>query len=150
MLKLAFDTYQFQIKNSEKGRLIFDVIRKKFVSLTAEEWVRQHVIHFLLYEKKAPKSWLNAEKQFSLAGLSKRFDVILFRSDGSAQLIVECKAPNVAIDQKVFDQIARYNLKFQATYMMITNGLEHYFCTFDHNNKKYTFLPELPDLSIDH
>ena len=94
MIKLAFDTYQFRIKNSEKGRQIFDVIRKKFVSLTPEEWVRQHVIHYLLYEKKAPKSWLNAEKQFSLAGLSKRFDVILFQSDGSAQLIVECKAPN--------------------------------------------------------
>ncbi|MGB0260735.1 MAG: type I restriction enzyme HsdR N-terminal domain-containing protein, partial [Flavobacteriaceae bacterium] len=71
MIKLAFDTYQFRIKNSEKGRQIFDVIRKKFVSLTPEEWVRQHVIHYLLYEKKAPKSWLNAEKQFSLAGLSK-------------------------------------------------------------------------------
>ena len=74
--------------------------------------------------------------------------MILFQSDGSAQLIVECKAPNVTVDQKVFDQIARYNQKFQATYMMVTNGLEHYFCTFDNDNKKYIFLPELPDLSI--
>ena len=146
MLKLAFDTYQFHIKNSEKGPQIFDVIRKKFVSLTPEEWVRQHVIHFLIHEKKAPKSLINAEKQFSLAGLSKRFDLILYRADGSVQLIVECKAPSVPIDQHVFDQVARYNQKFQATYMMVTNGLEHYFCTFDHTNKKYLFLAELPDL----
>lgn len=127
MLNLSFDTYQFQIKNSEKGRQIFDVIRKKFVALTPEEWVRQHVIQFLIREKKAPISWMNAEKQFSLAGLSKRFDVLLFRADGSVQLIVECKAPHIPIDQKVFDQIARYNLKFNATYMMVTNGIEHYF-----------------------
>lgn len=147
MLNLSFDTYQFQIKNSEKGRQIFDVIRKKFVALTPEEWVRQHVIQFLIREKKAPISWMNAEKQFSLAGLTKRFDVILFQADGSVQLIVECKAPHIPIDQKVFDQIARYNLKFNATYMMVTNGIEHYFCTFDHHNKKYVFLPDLPDLN---
>ena len=147
MLKLSFDTYQFQIKNSEKGRQIFDVIRKKFVALTPEEWVRQHVIQFLIREKKAPTSWLNAEKQFSLAGLSKRFDVLLFRADGTVQLIVECKAPHIPIDQKVFDQIARYNQKFNATYMMVTNGIEHYFCPFDHHNKKYVFLPALPDLN---
>ena len=148
MLKLAFDTYQFQIKNSENGRQIFDVIRKKFVTLAPEEWVRQHVVQFLLREKNAPKSWINVEKQFSLSGLSKRFDVVLFQSDGSAQLIVECKAPQIPINQKVFDQIARYNQKFQATYMMVTNGFEHYYCTFDHVNKKYNFLAELPDLSI--
>jgi hypothetical protein len=117
------------------------------VILTPEEWVRQHVVRYLLDDKKAPKSWVNVEKQFTLAGLQKRFDVIVFSADGSVQVLVECKALNVSITQDTFDQIARYNMNFNAQYMMITNGLKHYYCSFDYENQKYHFCEDLPMLS---
>ena len=115
--------------------------------LTPEEWVRQHVVYYLLNEKKAPKSWINVEKQFTIAGLKKRFDVIVYSADGSVQLLVECKGPNVPISQETFDQIARYNMNFNAQYMMITNGLNHYYCNFDYENQQYHFCEDLPILS---
>ena len=147
MQKLSFQPYSLLIKSSKNTRYIFDQIRKKFVVLTPEEWVRQHVVNYLLNEKKAPKSWINVEKQFTLAGLKKRFDVIVFSSDGSVQLLVECKAPNIPISQETFDQIARYNMNFNSQYMMITNGLNHYYCKFEYKNQQYHFCEDLPILS---
>ena len=147
MQKLAFQPYSLVTKSNKNKRYIFDQIRKKFVVLNPEEWVRQHVVQYLLNEKKAPKSWINVEKQFTLAGLKKRFDVIVFSVDGSVQLLVECKAPNVPISQVSFDQIARYNMNFNAQYMMITNGLNHYYCNFDYENQQYKFCEDLPILS---
>ena len=147
MQKLAFQAYSLITKNSENKRYIFDPIRKKFVILSPEEWVRQHVIRFLLDEKKAPKSWVNVEKQFTLAGLQKRFDIIVFSADGSAQVLIECKAPRVSITQDAFDQVARYNMNFNAQYMMITNGLNHYYCRFDYENQQYHFCKDLPMLN---
>ena len=97
MQKLAFQAYSMITKSSENKRYIFDPIRKKFVILTPEEWVRQHVVRYLLDDKKAPKSWVNVEKQFTLAGLQKRFDVIVFSANGVVQVLVECKAPNVPL-----------------------------------------------------
>jgi len=126
---------------------IFDSIRKKFILLTPEEWVRQHVIEFLLNEKKYPKSLLNVEKVVKVSGMNKRYDVIVFNSDGSIFLLIECKAPEIKIDQKTFDQIARYNLILNAQYLMVTNGLNHYFCEMDFENEKYTFLKELPEFN---
>jgi len=125
---------------------IFDSIRKKFILLTPEEWVRQHVIEFLLNEKKYSKSLINVEKVVKVNGMNKRYDVIVFNSDGSIFLLIECKAPEVKIDQKTFDQIARYNLILNAQYLMVTNGLNHYFCEMDFENEKYTFLKELPEI----
>ncbi len=147
MQKLSFQPYSLLIKSSKNTRYIFDQIRKKFVVLTPEEWVRQHVVNYLLNEKKAPKSWINVEKQFTLAGLKKRFDVIVFSSDGSVQLLVECKAPNIPISQETFDQIARYNMNFNSQYLMITNGLNHYYCKFEYKNQEYHFCEDLPILS---
>ena len=147
MQKLSFQPYSLLIKSSKNTRYIFDQIRKKFVVLTPEEWVRQHVVNYLLNEKKAPKSWINVEKQFTLAGLKKRFDVIVFSSDGSVQLLVECKAPNIPISQETFDQIARYNMNFNSQYLMITNGLNHYYCKFEYKNRQYHFCEDLPILS---
>jgi hypothetical protein len=126
---------------------IFDSIRKKFILLTPEEWVRQHVIEFLLNEKKYSKSLINVEKVVKVNGMNKRYDVIVFNSDGSIFLLIECKAPEVKIDQKTFDQIARYNLILNAQYLMVTNGLNHYFCEMDFENEKYTFLKELPEFN---
>ncbi len=147
MRKLNFETYQFRLKNSENKVRIFDVIRKKFVDLQPEEWVRQHVLNFLIETKKYPKSLINVEKQLTVNSLKKRYDIVIYNSNGSIHLLVECKAPKIKIDQKTFDQIAKYNLQLEASYLMVTNGLEHFFCKMDLNEEKYTFLKDIPDFS---
>ncbi|MBT8182345.1 MAG: type I restriction enzyme HsdR N-terminal domain-containing protein [Eudoraea sp.] len=147
MLSLNFPRYQFRFKSSENKQQIFDIIRKKFVSLQPEEWVRQHVIHFLNIDKKYPASLINVEKTLSLNGLRKRYDIVVFNTDGSIHILVECKSPNITISQTVFDQIARYNLKMQAEYLMVTNGLDHFYCKMNYEQEKYSFLRQIPDFS---
>ena len=145
MQKLNFKDYTFRFKNSENKMAIFDDIRKKFILLTPEEWVRQHVVRYLVEDKKFPRSHVNVEKIIKINGLTKRYDVVVFKPDGSIFLLVECKAPAVQISQQVFDQIARYNMSLNAVHMMVTNGLNHYFCQMDHEQEKYLFLPDLPE-----
>ncbi len=127
VLKLNFPTYTFRFKSNENKRMVFDPIRKKFVVLTPEEWVRQHVLQYLIQQKGYSPSLINVEKQLLLNGTKKRYDVVVFNPNGSIFLIVECKAPSIGITQDTFDQIARYNLVTQAQYLMVSNGLEHYF-----------------------
>lgn len=148
MQQLDFPSYNFRFKNSENKTAIFDEIRKKFIILTPEEWVRQHVVQYLLQEKKYPKSLINVEKLLKINGLTKRYDVVVFNKDGSIFILVECKAPEIKITQNTFDQIARYNMTLDAQYLMVTNGLNHYFCQMDYENEKYQFLKELPDYSV--
>ncbi len=148
MQKLNFPTYSFRFKNSENKVSIFDEIRKKFILLTPEEWVRQHVVQFLLQDKNYPKSYINVEKLIKINDLSKRYDGVVFQPNGDIFLLIECKAPEVPISQQTFDQIARYNLVLKAKYLMVTNGLNHYFCRMDFENEKYVFLKELPEYSI--
>ena len=145
MQKLNFPEYSFRFKSSENKTLVFDEIRKKFVVLTHEEWVRLHVVQFLLKEKKYPKSLINVEKQLKLNNTVKRYDIVVFNNDGSIFLIVECKAPSIEISQLTFDQIARYNLALEAQYLMVTNGLDHYYCQMDFENERYVFLKEIPN-----
>ena len=145
MQKLNFQLYNFRFKNNENKVSIFDEIRKKFIILTPEEWVRQHVVQFLLEEKKYPKSLINVEKVLKINGLRKRYDVVVFNSDGSIFILIECKAPEIKITQATFDQIARYNMTMNAQFLMVTNGLNHYFCQKDYENEKYTFLENLPN-----
>jgi len=145
--KLNFPAYQFRLKNSENKVRIFDLIRKKFVDLQPEEWVRQHVLHFLIETKNYPKSLINVEKQLTINALKKRYDIVIYNSKGAIHLLVECKAPEIKIDQKTFDQIARYNLQLEASYLMVTNGLEHFFCKMNLDEEKYTFLKDIPDFS---
>jgi len=145
--KLNFPTYSFRFKNSENKRLIFDGIRKKFVVLQPEEWVRQHCVEYLIRVKNYPKSWINVEKELKINNLKKRYDIVVFNQDGSIHLVVECKAPTIPISQDTFDQIARYNLKLNATYLMVTNGINHYYCQMDFENERYTFLKDIPDYS---
>ncbi|WP_445452410.1 type I restriction enzyme HsdR N-terminal domain-containing protein [Flavobacterium sp. 25HG05S-40] len=147
MQNLNFPSFDFRFKNSENKVSIFDEIRKKFIILTPEEWVRQHTVQFLLHEKKYPKSYLNVEKIIKLNEITKRYDIVVFRPDGSLFLLIECKAPEVKITQETFDQIARYNMKLNARYLMVTNGLNHYFCQMDFDKEQYIFLEELPDFS---
>ena len=145
MRELNFPRYSFRFKNSENKVAVFDELRKKFVLLTPEEWVRQHVVQFLLQEKNFPKSLLNVEKQLKVHDLIKRYDVLAYQPNGSIHLVVECKAASVPITQDTFDQIARYNLALKATYLMVTNGLQHYFCQLDYEAEKYHFLQDLPE-----
>jgi hypothetical protein len=145
MEKLNLPTYSFNIKLIEQRKHIFDFIRKKFVILTPEEWVRQNFLKYLVEEKKYPASLIFVEKEFKLNNLSKRSDAVVYNKTGNPILIVECKATSVKIDQKVFDQIARYNMKLNVEYLIVTNGLEHYCCKIDYKNKKYLFLKEVPE-----
>lgn len=145
MQKLNFQPYDFRFKNSENKVSIFDEVRKKFIILTPEEWVRQHVVRFLLEEKKYPKSLINVEKALKVNGLKKRYDAVVFSTDGNIQVLVECKAPEVKISQATFDQIAQYNMTMKAQFLMVTNGLNHYFCKMDFENEKYVFLSQLPE-----
>ncbi|CAM3856292.1 MULTISPECIES: type I restriction enzyme HsdR N-terminal domain-containing protein [Flavobacterium] len=145
MQQLNFPSYSFRFKNSKNKPYIFDEIRKKFVVLTPEEWVRQHVVRYLIDDKKYSKSFINVEKLVKVNGINKRYDIVVFDSKGNIFLLIECKAPEVPISQKTFDQIAQYNLVLKASYLMVTNGLNHYFCQMDFENEKYSFLSALPD-----
>ena len=145
MQKLQFPSYSFRFKNSENKIAIFDEIRKKFILLTPEEWVRQHVVQYLLQDKNYPKSYINIEKLIKVNELNKRYDIVVYLPNGELFLLIECKAPEVKITQQTFDQIARYNLVLNAKYLMVSNGLNHYFCKIDFENEKYVFLEELPN-----
>ncbi len=145
MQQLNLPSYSFRLKSSENKTLIFDIVRKKYVILTPEEWVRQHVLHFLIEEKKYPISLIAVEKQLKVNTLNKRTDIIVFNTQGAPEILIECKAPSVAISQNSFDQIARYNLTLQSNYLMVTNGLEHFYCQMDLENETYLFLKELPN-----
>ena len=148
MQQLNFPSYNFRFKNSENKVAIFDDIRKKFIILTPEEWVRQNTIQFLLQEKNYPKSYINVEKLIKINDISKRYDIVVFQPDGTIFLLIECKAPEVIITQETFNQIARYNLTLKAQYLMVTNGLNHYFCQMDFVNETYIFLNDLPNNQI--
>ncbi|MDP5231156.1 MAG: type I restriction enzyme HsdR N-terminal domain-containing protein [Cellulophaga sp.] len=147
MQVLNFPTYNFRFKNSENKIYIFDVVRKKFVILQPEEWVRQHVVHYLLEEKKYPLSLINVEKQLKVNGLVKRYDIIIFKPDGRISILIECKAPDIQISQVTFDQIAQYNIQLQADYLMVTNGQQHFYCKMDFDQEKYSFLKDIPDFN---
>ena len=113
--------------------------------LQPEEWVRQHCILYLINEKGFPLSLINVEKELIVNGLKKRYDIVIFNPDGSIYLIVECKAPTILINQQTFDQIAQYNSTLNANYLMITNGINHYYCEMNFENERYNFLKDIPN-----
>ncbi len=141
---LNLPTYIFKTKRQGQITKIFDTIRRKYVTLTPEEWVRQNFIQYLIHEKKYPASLLAIEIPIKLNKLKKRGDIVAFDNKGLHVLLVECKAPEVKLTQNVFDQIARYNLSLNVKYLVVTNGLEHYCCLMDHANKSYLFLENIP------
>jgi len=144
MQALNLPTYKFKIKSRENKLFIYDIVRKKYVSLTPEEWVRQHIIHYLINDKNYPISLIAVEKKLIINKLTKRTDILVFTSKGAPNIIIECKAPSVKINQNSFDQIARYNLKLTANYLMVSNGLNHYFCFMDVEKEQYVFLENIP------
>ena len=145
MIALNLPQAELRVKSNENKQFIFDIIRKKFVVLTPEEWVRQHIIHFLVYVKKYPKSIIAVEKQLIINKLKKRFDILIFNKNGAPEIIIECKSPTTKITQASFDQIARYNLTINASYVIVSNGLEHFFCKLDTDNERYIFLKDIPN-----
>lgn len=149
MEQLNFKCYPFTFKNKENKRYIFDIIRKKEILLTPEEWVRQHCLRFLMEEKKYPIGLINVEKKIEIFGKQKRYDIVVYTKTGTVAVLVECKAPKIEINQGVFDQIARYNLSVDSTYLMVTNGLKHVYCQMDYQAQAYHFLQDLPPYTVD-
>lgn len=145
MQELNLPTYKFKLKSNENKMHIFDKLRKKWMVLTPEEWVRQHYVSYLIEEKKYPIALIAIEKQMVINNRKKRTDILVFNTEGKPDIIVECKAPSIKITQDTFDQIARYNLKLQANFLIVTNGLEHFYCKMDFKNETYIFLKEIPD-----
>lgn len=147
MERLNFPLNAVQLKNKENKPLVFDQIRKKWLRCTPEEWVRVHCLNYLIQTLNYPASWIKVENEIKLYNTRKRFDIMVVNPNRGNLLLVECKAPSVKIDQQVFDQIARYNLEAKSQYMMLTNGMNHYFCTMDYTNQRYHFIKELPNFT---
>ena len=144
---LNLPNYPLRIKEENGISYIFDEIRKKYLVLTPEEWVRQHLVQFLILEKKYPRSLIQLEGGLKLNGMQKRSDILLFNNLGEKILLVECKAPSVKISQDTFDQIARYNFIHQVRWLLVSNGLEHFCCEIDFETKTYRFAEDLPEYS---
>ncbi len=144
MHKLNLPEYDLKIKTANKKTQIFDAVRKKYVSLTPEEWVRQHIIRFLIESKGVPASLIAIEKGLSYNKLKKRSDVLVYDRNGLPYLLVECKAPKVKITQETFHQIARYNRSLHVKYLVVTNGLNHFCCEMDYIKMNYSFLDDIP------
>ena len=145
MEKLNFPNGKVLIKNKENKPYIFDRIRKKWLQYTPEEWVRVHCVEYLIETEGYPASWLLIEKEINVFETKKRIDIVVVDPKGGNRLLVECKAPSVSITQTTFDQIARYNLNIQSHYLMVSNGIDHYFCQMDYKQKRYHFIQELPN-----
>lgn len=145
MQKLNFPEYRFQLKKDAEKIYIFDIIRKKYVLLTPEEWVRQHSLHYLIQDKKYPAGLIAVEKQLTINGQKRRFDIVVFNRKMLPEILVECKAPTVNITQKTFDQANQYNWQLQAPFLFLTNGLKHYLCEINFDKNNYRFLTELPE-----
>ena len=142
---LNLPPYPFKISDSNGQLTLFDEIRKKHLVITPEEWVRQHFVQYLINQKKYPKTLIKLEGGVKLNGMARRTDIVVFNPAGEKILMVECKAPSVAINQKVFDQVARYNITHKIGLLAVTNGLQHYYCTVDFNNQNYKFIEDLPE-----
>lgn len=147
MLPLNIPSYPTKIAVRNGKNVIFDILRRRYVALTPEEWVRQHFVHFLIERKGYPQSLMANEISLSLNGMAKRCDTVLYNRDLTAKMIIEYKAPHIEISQKVFTQISHYNLVLKVDYLIVSNGLSHYCCKMDYLNQTYEFLTDIPDYS---
>ena len=145
MQKLNLPEYSFRTKSEDGKQWIFDVIRKKFVILTPEEWVRQNFIQYLKTVKKYPESLMAVEKQITVNHNLRRFDLLIYLRNGQPHLIAEFKAPNVKITQETFDQVVRYNMALRVERVVVSNGLQHFACEINYVKNNYTYLTEIPE-----
>lgn len=145
MIQLNLPDFEIKTK-TENGKVqVFDMVRRKFVALTPEEWVRQHFINFLNAQKGVPLSHIAIEKQLKVNNLSKRADIVVFKDGQLPVLAIECKAPTIEINEDVFHQLLRYNMPLRVDYLGVTNGLRHVYCKVDYQQQKAVFIEELPD-----
>lgn len=144
MQKLNLPEYVFRTKMVEGKQLIFDPIRKKFVVLTPEEWVRQNFIQYLKNDKKYPEALMAVEKQIRVNQKQRRFDLLIYLRNGQPHLIAEFKAPNVKITQDAFDQVVRYNMSLRVERVVVSNGVQHFACEIDYVKNSFSYLPEIP------
>ena len=142
--KLNLPNVVLKTKLVEGTTQVFDVVRKKYFKLTAEEWVRQHVIHYLNSDKNYPFGLMGVEKMIKYNDLKTRADIVLYNTKGIPNMIVECKAPNMKITQDTFDQVARYNFKLKVKYLVVTNGLQHFCCEMNYKKNQISFLEGVP------
>lgn len=147
MIQLNLPSYPFKTRMVGLKQEIFDTVRKRYVALSPEEWVRQHFVQYLIASFGVPASLIVVEKSLVLNNMKKRADVLIYNNKGNPLMIVECKAPDVKISQKTFDQIARYNMVFKVQFLLVTNGLEHFCCLVDFEKQGYSFLNKIPDYS---
>lgn len=145
MLSLNLPKYEAKIERKSEKVRIWDALRQRYVTLTPEEWVRQHFIHFLIRYKHYPSALLANEITLQLNGMKRRCDTVLYDRTMTPRMIIEYKAPHIAIDQKVFDQISRYNLVLRVDYLVVSNGLQHYCCRMNYSDQSYSFLREIPE-----
>jgi len=150
MKNLNLPNYTFKYKTKEQKKYIYDQIRKKYIKLTPEEWVRQNFLKYLIQEKKYSPNLMTVEMAFQLNKVKYRADIVSFDKSGAPSLIVECKAPDIQISQEHFNQITRYNYELKVKYLIVTNGIKHYCATIDYTNKTYQFLKSIPDRELVH
>lgn len=147
MLQLNLPAYETRMCSRDGKTMIFDPLRKAYVTLTPEEWVRQHFVNFLTNFKGYPATLMANEVAITLNGMKRRCDTVVYDKELRPRVIVEYKAPSVKITKEVFAQISRYNLTLQVDYLIVSNGLRHYCCKMDYKNGSFTFLQEIPEYS---
>ena len=145
MFRLNLPPYPIKIQEKGEKRQIFDFLRRKWVALTPEEWVRQHFTHFLVEQKNYPHTLLANEVELRIGEKRLRCDTLLYNKELRPRMIIEYKAPTIQIQQKTFDQISVYNLLLKVDYLVVSNGLSHYCCKMDYERQSYQFLEDIPD-----
>ncbi len=145
MFQLNLPSYAIQLGGTREKPEVFDFLRRRYVALTPEEWVRQHFVHWLVEEKGYPKGLLGNEIALQCGSKRLRCDSVLYDRQKRPMMILEYKAPTVALTQQVFDQIASYNHLLHVDYLAVSNGLQHYCCQMDYERQCYTLLPDIPD-----
>jgi len=144
MNRLNLPSFEIKLSGTPEKPKIFDILRRKYVALTPEEWVRQHFVHFLIHQKGYPQTLLANEVELRVGDKRLRCDSILYNKVLQPRMIIEYKAPTVTLSQHVFDQISVYNLLLHVDYLVVSNGLQHYCCKMDYDNQKYLFLEDIP------
>ena len=143
-MSLNLPDYPLNVKKNGNRLVVFDRLRKRYVALTPEEWVRQHFVEYLIQEKQFPAALMANEVSLTQNGIKRRCDTLVADRQGKPLVIVEYKAPDIEITQQVFDQIVRYNMVLRARYLMVSNGMTHYCCRIDYDNNTYAFLTDIP------
>lgn len=145
MIQLTLPPYQIRVKETHGRKQIFDILRRKYVALTPEEWVRQHFIHYLVEHKNYPSSLLANEVSLQIGEKRMRADSVLYDNQLHPRMIIEYKAPNITLTQKVFDQITVYNLLLHVDYLIVSNGMITYICKMVYEKQTYKFLEAIPN-----